>query len=170
MLLRNWYNSLAVSMGRKTMPNGHKNSSGSVRDVSYYQNGKTNAFCPEELTIRMSDFWTSSGCIIIGSGTTPPTVDDYKLESQITSGITGSIASKFSDEGLLVFTLTLNNTSSADITIGEVGYAAGVPTSSSSSGAAALLERTVLDEPITIPAGGVGQILYTFGLEFKPVA
>ena len=72
---------------------------------------------------------------------------------------TGVCADDYSyHEGSAVLTITNNN--ATDITIGEVGIVY------QGSNTAALLERTVLDSPITIPAGGVSQITYTIRMNY----
>ena len=123
-----------------------------------------NNYCPYigRLTTNASLGYEVTG-VIIGSGTTPPTIDDYKLENRITlSGITssGSVSTTSDDGGItLISVLTIANNSGQEITIGECG----IFTNNGSTGDAycALIERTVLESPITIPAGGVGQVTYT---------
>lgn len=55
---------------------------------------------------------------------------------------------------------TITNSSATDITIAEVGLW-GYINYAASSMENALLERTVLDEPVTIPAGGIGMVTYS---------
>lgn len=57
--------------------------------------------------------------------------------------------------------MTITNNNETDITIGEVGIV--YQTGSSYS---VLFERTVLESPITIPAGGVGQVTYTIRMNY----
>lgn len=104
---------------------------------------------------------SSGSCgVLIGSGSTPATREDYKLESQITSGIsalnTYSVPVIAVDENGVCTVSTsfaLKNTTEEDITIREIGVYAWVNTSSGSAYAHILLERTVLDQPITIKPG-----------------
>ena len=91
-----------------------------------------------------------------GTGTTPATMDDYKLANPITdTSITGRSGSK-----AMVITLdadgvrysaphSLTNTTSNDIVIGEIGCFGQVDGSKSSF----LLDRTVLETPVVVPAG-----------------
>jgi hypothetical protein len=105
--------------------------------------------------------------VIFGNGTTPPSVDDWGLSGDmVLSGFTWSAATsyQFDDNGVEytgVYTIT-NTTTNTDITIGE----AGLFTLSNYGGAHILLERTVLDTPVTIPAGGVGKVTYTIRLNY----
>ena len=68
---------------------------------------------------------------------------------------------------------TLTNTGSEDFTISELGlvtYAYITNTNGYCYENNFLLERTVLENPITIPAnGGVGQVTYTIRMDY-PVA
>lgn len=120
------------------------------------------------LRAGVSSSFSQSSFVHFGEGTTPATLDDYKLESRITSGITVSEQSVISSLVDNVVTRKANyilkNTSSSDITIGEIGiyrpifYGTGSTTYF-------LLERTVLDEPITIPSSGTGTVNYTIEIQ-----
>ena len=108
--------------------------------------------------------------INLGTGTTAATEDDYVLESIITSGLSCSVNhSQGVDESgnpYLQYDITVNNTGSASVTIGEIGYtqslfAATAQGDTSGSGQRCLLDRTVLDTPVTIPAGSYAVIRYT---------
>lgn len=105
-----------------------------------------------------------------GSGMTPPTLNDYKLESMITKNMT--VVSAATEEAKIVDdTVTrtcsyiLKNTGSVDVVIGEVGMFHTSYYSSNSTKTRFLIDRTVLDEPITIAPGGTGTVVYT--LTFK---
>ena len=116
----------------------------------------------------------SNGGVIFGSGTTPPSLDDYKLSSSIISTITASAPTPSvvtDDNGVSVTTIySLTNTGTEDITVGEVGLIASLYSSSSTEYyLKALLERTVLDTPVTIPAGGIGQVTYTIRMNYPTV-
>ena len=98
-----------------------------------------------------------------GTGTTPPTIEDVTLEAPITDE---SIACKGSTQSLIVVTEpdcvrisaahSLTNTTSKDITIKEVGCFGKI----NSEQGAFLLDRTVLNTPIVIPAGRTVPIEY----------
>lgn len=110
-----------------------------------------------------------------GTGTTPPTEDDNNLESMITSGLSLSVAIRkeaITDGSRVTFTLTVQNTSANAITINEVGYVQSLDTKSSATGTSAstspcLLDRTVLDTPVTIEAGQSARIDYTISASFS---
>lgn len=109
--------------------------------------------------------------IWVGSGVTPPTPADYRLESRITSGLSSAIRidGSFLDANgnpQLKIILTLTNTGSESVTIGEVGFfqnvqMANTASGSSSSNSIVMLDRTVLNTAVTIPAGESAAITYT---------
>ena len=108
--------------------------------------------------------------VSFGTGTTPATTSDYSLESILTSSqISVSVPNAVSfsrvdtyDEYSVTFGVT-NKTNEA-ITISEVGLTA-IPISGNPN-KYALVDRTVLDEPITIPAGQSKQITYTIRFNY----
>lgn len=113
---------------------------------------------------------TSNGNgVWIGTGTTPAKATDYKLSGEkITSfsAIAGEVVKECNDDGSVTLscTFTITNTGNADFTIGEVGLFGSV-TYAASSTTYVMYDRTVLDEPITIPTGGVGQLTYSITLK-----
>ena len=123
---------------------------------------------PTPATLQVATTISNPG-IFIGSGSTPPTENDYKLENMITSGFTGAVTySHHMNEGVhsLVYDITITNTSDSPITISEVGYAVTVACASSigstsTSNATILYDRTVLPTPVTIAAGDFESIRYT---------
>lgn len=106
--------------------------------------------------------------VSFGTGTTPPTASDYFLENILTStsiSVATPSAVSFSrvdtyEEYSVTFGVT-NKTDNA-ITITEVGLIAALQ----SSGSYALVDRTVLETPITIPAGQSKQITYTIRFNY----
>lgn len=114
-----------------------------------------------------------AGRAIIGTGTTPPTFDDYGLSGSIITTISSSVASTsktVEEDGITISTTwSITNTSDEAITIGEIAFWGGYNGSSnanSSSASKMCIERTVLEEPLTIEAGGVGQLTYTIRLKY----
>ena len=102
-----------------------------------------------------------------GSGTTPATVNDYKLESQIDSGITVANPSKVTTEqtdSYILWTVTFGVVASVETTISEIGLISKAYTPSGVANT--LVDRTVLDTPITIPAGQSKQITYTIRFNY----
>lgn len=107
--------------------------------------------------------------VYFGSGSTPATENDYKLDSLIASGlsiVSGSAVtiSKLGNGKYEVFnTYTVRNTTDTEINIYEIG--AVVEQTKAFNGYdyyvwPILIERTVLPEPITIKAGEAKIITY----------
>lgn len=103
-------------------------------------------------TSRPDSYYKVSG-ISVGSGTGAAKATDYWLEKQITSGITGSIIANentIDSSGNCFGEVTLNIVAQSNIVIGELGWSAGW----------FLLDRTVLDTPISLSAGQTASIKY----------
>lgn len=106
--------------------------------------------------------------ISFGSDDTTPTENDYNLHSTITSGISVSIAQRvmaYSDGPSYTYHMTVTNTSSDEITIGEIGYkqmcrCCFTYANTSALDAIILLDRTVFDPVITLQAGQTCSIRY----------
>ena len=110
-------------------------------------------------------------CIVFGDGDATPTINDYHLSGNLITGIVSSTSTVHKPNGVEKrFTVTNNN--SNEIIIKEICYFSQAGWSSdlgNTSGVTLLLDRTVLDTPVTIPAGGVGQVVYTITFNY-PIA
>lgn len=105
-----------------------------------------------------SDFYSDTGTdevyapfrrgIAFGSGTTPPQKTDYKLENYITAGLTYSGNNTNLTDGVANWVQTVQNTSTAQITITEVGLFARYK--NTGNHIVLLLTRTVLDTPVVL--------------------
>lgn len=117
--------------------------------------------------------------VYFGSGTTPATPDDYKLENPITTGLSVVAPAGVSftrGDGYDEYSVTFGVTASTDqVTITEVGLKSCSYTRITSGTQAntynyALFDRTVLDEPITIPAWQSKQITYQIRFNYGDAA
>ena len=105
------------------------------------------------------------GGVWFGTSPTPPTKDDYTLGSAITSGLTvtspSAITQKDEGDGKHTFLsdYIVRNDTDADISIYELGLFAA-PADANAYAYNVLMERTVLTEPITIPAGESRLVTY----------
>ena len=113
------------------------------------------------LVTSVTEMNNNSMGILLGSGSTAATYDDYALETLITSGLT-----LVSDSGTLtqqsvfdgdthhirsVRSFTVNNSSGSNITIAEIGLSIGAYNASASAyGYQTLIYREVLDSPVTL--------------------
>lgn len=164
-------NSLRVSMGGtsyKLLPSG----------ASYYtiQNFSIN----ELMVTKANTAYLYEKCnsqtygYIFGTGNVAPTVDDIKLSGDIiaSSKIAVTNVKTFSnadDTMQLTVEYTIANNADQAITIGEVGLVDYFHFAQGSGSSyqyyyPMLLERTALETPITIEAGGVGKVTYTVEL------
>ena len=121
--------------------------------------------------------------VIFGTGSTPPTIDDYTLSGDVVTGFECTTTSKVevNDDYTCASrntVYTIVNGNDTDITIGEIGiFLENVWQSRTTTGISPtpyhhgfyMVERSVLEQPITIAPGGVGQITYTIQMNY-PVA
>ena len=109
--------------------------------------------------------------IVIGTGNTAPTENDYFLESQITSGFDAVLSDGHRGRDgngkiYMEFVYIISNTGTSDLTIKEIGavtYNARVKTSASTTSvnnAYILVDRTLLDSPLTIAPNKGGLLTY----------
>ena len=112
---------------------------------------------------------------IFGDGTGTPSANDTKLFgnhlSQLTnSNVTVSVEYNADDNDAkqsvkAVYTIT--NTTGAELTIREMGLLYEIAVDHTYDyNHAVLMEHSVLDTPITIPVGGVGQVTYTIEMDY----
>lgn len=87
--------------------------------------------------------------IAFGSGTTPPQKTDYKLGNHITTGLTYSGNNTNLTDGVAYWVQTVQNTSTAQITITEVGLFSRYYATREDY-TTFLLTRTVLDTPVVL--------------------
>lgn len=88
--------------------------------------------------------------IAFGSGTTPPQKTNYKLENHITTGLTYSGNNTNLTDGITNWVQTVQNTSTAQITITEVGLFSKSVNGLGQGLTTFLLTRTVLDTPVVL--------------------
>ena len=117
--------------------------------------------------------------VVFGNGTAKESVNSYEMSGDLFVTYTASSVSEYGVDETGVYrtvTFTLTNTGAEDFTVSEVGiigYVAETFGNSSYSNAIyytnVLLERTLLENPITIPGNnGVGQVSYTIRMNFIP--
>lgn len=155
----------------------NKNDSACLRQIKDYDN--------LEDMIKSTDFWThgtrehvhdnvvgGAGMIILGSGDTPPTPDDYKLDSWIpTTELSVQSFDCFCftgterlNERIGAFQTTFKNMTNEDKTVKEIGLIRDAFDRNNSDWnnkrTKVLFVRNVLDNPVIIKPGE----LYTFTL------
>lgn len=147
---------------------GARYTSGSI--INTFSNIGTNLMNNVKTT-AFGAYSSSVNGVWFGSGTTPPSADDYSLSGNMVKDFTHSVSLQTTrnDNGSVTMTATysLTSTASTDIVIGEIGMficTLGVLEGSTVSNKTypVLIDRAVFPTPITIPPGGFGQVVYTF--------
>ena len=152
MLTRNYYHAIAAMAIGAKIANGLTLLDGSKSDCYQASDSSKKGSQYSHLSIGCGSLGTSAtnSGFVFGNGAVEPTIDDYCLSGEFIK-LSGTLQR---------IVATLTNRKDTDVTISEVGYQDYVYVNSSGS-KCCLLERTLLDNPITIPAGGVGQVTYT---------
>lgn len=128
------------------------------------------------------DSMPSVACgVVFGNGTAAESIDDYNMSGDLFTTYEVSSTNEYvvDDNGASrTITYTLTNTGTEDFTVSEIGiigYLSERFDALKSTGydyyyaTNILLERTLLETPITIPANnGVGQVSYTISMNFIP--
>lgn len=140
-------------------------NTGGTEKVVYGANTHSSLF-PTIKTALSSNILTDSG-ICFGDGDTPPTEDDYTLSgSHLTGLVSIDTKSESSIDGEdVVFTMhyTLENKGTTAVTVKEVAWVSGHRITMNNNGYF-MLDRTLLDSPVTIEPGSVAKITYTRSL------
>lgn len=101
-----------------------------------------------------TDWTLGYSYMALGTGDTPPTVEDYKLSGELITSLTYQGRTTLNDNNSLTYSILVTNNTEQPVTIKEVCLALGTASvNSSSSGAAALLTRDVLATPVTLNVG-----------------
>ena len=100
------------------------------------------------IEIRSNGLFTQGSKCLVGSGSKPANVNDYKLDEELTN-INTTFSVNISDAGMKVINIISNLTSNT-VNISEVGI---VCYQNQNTGF--LMTRTVLDEPIVLEVGDV---------------
>ena len=164
MLTKNFYSYMnaAFSAADKEIP--FVKTDGATANFRY-----SNSFAPFAVMNKWSVENTGYG-VSFGAGTTPATTSDYKLESVLGSTrisvATPSSVSYSRDDTFDMYSVSfgITNITSDAITISEVGLIVSV--TSGSSNYTVLVDRTVLDTPVTIPPHETKHIAYTIRFNY----
>lgn len=109
--------------------------------------------------------------IIYGNGTDAESLDSYQLSSEITSGTQNTTQGAYFDADtrklINVLSGTLQNTTTADLSVTETGVACIVGRSGTAASTfSVLVVRDLLAEAITVPAGKTLNFNYTFEMAY----
>ena len=149
--------------------NGAKNRYGETTSVSRSTLFDSGSGIKQSMLVPSVLYDKTTYGVFFGSGTTPPTVHDYGMESAIVGGITIATPSDVSvteTDDYWEMSATYGISANSDTTISEVGLFI-VYNKSSDITTSIMVDRTVLETPIVIPAGQSKQVTYTIRLN-KP--
>ena len=141
MLLNNFVTSLYPCL-RGT------SASGTLTEIINYDYVTLEACPPDRYseTVSRGHYNLFKRGLVFGSGTTPPQKKDYKLNNQKNTGLTYNNSSTSTNNNVVSWVQTVQNTSTEQITIAEVGLFS----SHAQSSPTLLLTRTVLDNPVIL--------------------
>lgn len=174
MLTKNYYAMAACQLTHNAIEGLAKKTNGDPITLQF-NNTQSGGRGPLVPTSQHIVSYSSTAGVVYGAGETPATVDDYKLEELITSGLSvrGSSFLRMVDGGMeIVVDHTIyNGGSEGPITIREAGrYALSdyykSETATSTTYIGLLWERTVLETPVTIPQGESRTVTYTVRINF----
>ena len=137
------------------------------QDKKKYYPYHTNISIQAALNSVKTELTPNTSGVLFGTGDTPASLDDYKLAGTVIQNIATSIHKTYSyseAQPSLKALYTITNSNEAAITIKEVALNLQFDYNSNGSSTGCVIDRTVLDTPVTIPAGGVGQVEYTITL------
>ena len=168
MITKNWYKTIATLMfcEKGTSWNVGILDTNGVSSAHYFYNN-TSFYSVYNLAEALQSIRTNyenGGGVRFGTGNTPATLDDYKLSGDIITTLSGNcaISNGVNADGAYITALyTLTNTGNSDVAVAEVGTFVHINKTNSNTHAYPMIDRTVLDTPVTIPAGGIGQVEYT---------
>lgn len=136
---------------------------------TYYYGANPTVQWPDTVSTSFVNSFSSAG-IVLGTGDTAATANDYRIETPITSGLSANITfvrtcdtqNGYAD---LEFTIVATNTSGADIVVKEIAYNQSIRISTTAGGTGSTskiicFDRTVLANPVTVPSGGQASIKY----------
>lgn len=99
----------------------------------------------------------------LGTGTTAATEEDYWIETQNDNLTCSSAVASETENNTKVYTFTFTNPTANSITITETALGIKLDSGVLSENASIMLDRTVLDNPITFRAGETKAITYEIG-------
>lgn len=175
MLTNNWYSVFKALFADTANLSGKLPVRHTTEDNVYYAKPGSGSsvnsyvFPAAQLTSAYicTNLSSANNHIAFGDGDTPPTKDDRTLSGNLITTL--SIASRngfTSVDGDTLFycvNMAIKNTGADAVTIREIAWL-GAVTTTYKSGTHLMFDRTVLDSPVTIPAGGTESITYKIGV------
>lgn len=173
MFTKNFYNVLATTLYKKFMPITDTKGSAHSATATYgnVSTSSSSFFWGGHIYQWASTIYADG--VFFGTGTTAPTMTDYKPESILGSdsiSVTAPSTAVAIQTGNCIevnATFMVTNISSSAITISEIGYLAyNLNSSIGESSPPYLAERQLLEMPITLEANETEAILYRVRLPY----
>ena len=172
MLTKNYFNILFGNMRKKEDTAISVTAGDNTSHIMYLDSDTEKRYRLEVLGTTFAENFAnvstrvSGSVFVFGTSDTPPSVNDYTLAGEFISGIAidQSLTSySTGDTNVLTQRLYVRNTGASTITIKEVGRTGNLSYhttswSTTTDSCSFLIERTVLDEPLTLAAGESGII------------
>ena len=133
---------------------------GELVDRNNYQRNAVSFASTLGDTLKTADGTNSSSWLIIGTGTGTVSENDYCLFNQDSNCTCVSAASSTTSNLTKSYTATFQNNSESEVTITETGVAGKIWLYTNAF--TILLEHTLLETPVIIPAGGTRTITYVW--------
>ena len=171
MLTKNFYNWLFSLATKKEIANGYTDYTGATANAYPYTSMNSLSVIDNLHYLSIGTMSSSAYGVKLGTGVTPATFNDYTLENVIIEGLSVAnqesiLLNAESDNSSVSATYSIKNISSEPINISEIGLFNRAYVDGSTTRKLVLLERTVLEEPITIAPGQTKQITYTIRMNY----
>lgn len=182
MLLRNWINSSSgrIAGNDNGIINRWKDTQGRITQYGVFGDGGSAVYTQEANCNNYveHDYGSTSGSaspqymrICLGSGSTPPTFDDYKMENAIVGILdSANVSSPYASSGQtfdsyshLTWTQTVINYTNNNVTVNEIGIFGCLLNSTTQNKPCVLYTRDVID-PVTITPGEAKTFVVTIDL------
>ena len=166
MLTKNFYAYIRADFSESTTAATFTKTDGTISTVTL-----SSDYPPFKVMNNWAKTITATG-VSFGTGTTQSTASDYVLESilgdtQINVSTPSSVSfSRYDTYEEYTVTFGVTNKTAVAITISEMGLTAMPYSPYGGNNHYALVDRTVLDVPVTIPAGQSKQITYTIRFNY----
>ena len=163
------YYALGVATSNYNSPKGEVSSASNTRTIVHDTNAFTSSKNVNEQVSTQETYPDGTGSLImyIGNGTTPPTKDDYTMESCLTAyDRIGMITSQNFEAGLVTISYSVRPTE--DIQLSEIGIFATKNSNGSDRTMAPYKDTLMVCHdvftPVTLPANKTTTITYTIDL------
>ena len=157
MILRNYCNKVQwLRTISGNYQHYYKLTSGTIKNANELQQPPSSASCNAYGENNSNNVALNYLAIALGSGTTAPTFDDYKLETPILTLTDGghslNIGSDYSNNSTCTYQQIVTNNTEAPITVSEVGIVTAYSATTASNYASILFTRDIIT-PVTIGVG-----------------